>query len=405
MKILMISDVYFPRINGVSSSIETFRRELQARGDQVCVIAPRYGNADPRDDVIRIAARGVPFDPEDRLMSRSLILAQASRLRECQFDLVHIHTPFVAHYAGIALARSLGVACIATYHTFFEEYLHHYVPFLPARTTRALARRISRGQCNQLDAVIVPSRPLRDVLRGYGVRAPLHVLPTGIPLQRFAAGDGAAFRLRHGIGAGRLVALYVGRVAFEKNIDFLLDAADRVRRDLPEFLLAITGEGPSLESLRARAGRLGLDRHVMFMGYLDRHTQLADCYAAANVFAFASRTETQGLVLLEAMAMGLPVVAVAELGTRDILDAGRGCLVAAADVDDFAAQLERVLRDAPLRRRLGAEAKVYAAGWDAGIMAGKLREIYSAIRAQRTPARGATAPPVPHARESSAKRH
>lgn len=377
MKILMVSDVYFPRINGVSTSIQTFRRELAAAGDTVTLIAPRYGNEPVDEDIDRIPSRKVLFDPEDRMMRYRATLHRARSLRRGGYDLVHVHTPFVAHYAGTRLARMLGLPCIATYHTFFEEYLFHYVPVVPKASLRAAARGFSRRQCNELDAVIVPSLAMRDVLRNYGVTRPLRVLPTGIPSEQFVAGDGAAFRAKHGIDPRRPVALFVGRVAFEKNIDFLLRALDLARRRIPDLLLVIAGEGPALDELRAAVRRDGLDGNVLFVGYLDRAQDLPSCYSAADVFVFASLTETQGLVLLEAMALGVPVVAIAAMGTRDILAAGRGAVVAEASERDFADKLVRVLGDASLRRDLAQQALLYATEWDAREMAHRLRRIYA----------------------------
>lgn len=377
MNILMVSDVYFPRINGVSTSIETFRRELEAAGDSVTLIAPRYGNDAPDEGVIRVAARVVPFDPEDRMMSHDAVLRLADRLRGGAYDVVHIHTPFVAHYAGLRLARALGVPCVVTYHTFFEEYLFHYVPMMPRSWLRAGARVFSRRQCNDVDAVIVPSTAMRDVLQTYGVTTRMQVLPTGIPRERFQPVSGARFRARYGIAAQRPTALFVGRVAFEKNIDFLLRAVDCARRRMPELLLLIAGEGPALKALKDTVKHRKLNDNVMFVGYLDRSSELPECYCAADVFAFASLTETQGLVLLEAMTLGLPVVAIAAMGTRDILAEGKGALVASASEQDFAAKLMRVLEDAPLRAALARQATEFAATWDAAGIAQRLRGFYA----------------------------
>lgn len=294
-------------------------------------------------------------------------------------DLVHIQTPFAAHYAGVRAARRRGIPAIATYHTLFEEYLHHYTPFLPARGLRATARALSRSQCNALDAVVVPSLAMRDRLTAYGVVRPMHVIPTGIGLAPYGTGRRHLFRAAHGIPDDRPVALFVGRVAHEKNIDFLLDAMDRVRRRVPSALLLVTGDGPALPHLKRRATELGLTEHVHFLGYLDRARTLPDCYAAADVFAFASKTETQGLVLLEAMASGCPVVALSEMGTRDILEPRRGCRIAPDDPDRFAHTLAELLEDRWLRVRLGAEARVYAAEWSDDAMAARLAACYRGV--------------------------
>ncbi len=380
----MISDVYFPRVNGVSTSIRTFRGELEKRGHGVSLIAPDYPPYRDQDEqVVRVPARTLPLDPEDRLMSGKFIRKLESFLREREFDLIHIQTPFAAHHAGIALARRLGLPVVETYHTFFEEYLYHYIPFLPKSLLRLAARRLSSHQCNRLDAMVVPSRAMLEALRHYGITTPAEIIPTGIDLDAFATGNGAAFRQRYRIPAERPLLLFVGRVAFEKNIGFLLDAMVRIKAELPQALLVIAGEGPALGRLQRRAAALGLDGNVQFIGYLRKGEQLRDCYRAADAFVFASRTETQGLVLLEAMALGVPVVALAEMGTCDILGPGKGALVARDDPADFAAQSLRLLRDAGLRRRLGEEGREFVRLWTAGAMAERMLEFYQGAVARK----------------------
>jgi 1,2-diacylglycerol 3-alpha-glucosyltransferase len=377
MRILMISDVYFPRINGVSTSIATYRESFRALGHEITLLAPAYpaGHADD-SDTVRIPSRGLPLDPEDRMMQYRVLLAMRAGLRGRAFDIVHIQTPFVAHYAGIRIARALDLPVIESYHTYFEEYLYHYVPMLPRGALRVLARRFSAGQGNAVDALIVPSHAMHDKLREYGVRSEMRIIPTGLNLRHFGHGDGAAFRRRLGIDPGRPVLLFVGRVAFEKNIDFLLHMVNEVRRRLPAALLLIAGEGPAEPHLRRLTARLGLEQQVAFVGYLDRENALLDCYAAADVFVFSSRTETQGLVLLEAMAMGRPVVAQAEMGTRDVLREGEGALIAMDDVHDFAHKVLTLLHDRDLHRELSRRARDYAHTWSNEACARRLEEYY-----------------------------
>ncbi len=236
MRILMISDVYFPRVNGVSTSILTYRRELLAQGHEVVLIAPAYD--DPWDDdadVVRIPSRQVFMDPEDRLMRRGFVRAMLDELRKRNFDLVHIQTPFLAHYLGVQLAKRLGIPRVETYHTFFEEYLYHYIPFLPRQLLRYAARRFTCSQCNNVDAVVVPSTAMLEVLRGYGVCSHAEVIPTGLEPDRFAPGDAAAFRRKHGIPDDRPTLVHIGRVAFEKNIDFLLHVLLKIRTSVPMY--------------------------------------------------------------------------------------------------------------------------------------------------------------------------
>jgi len=380
VRILFITDVFFPRVNGVSTSLQTFWRELEALGHEVTIIAPEYGQQARRaPSLIRIPARVVMFDPEDRMMHKRRILDLGGELRRQDFDLIHIQTPFVAHYAGVSLARRLNLPRIETYHTFFEEYLFHYVPFLPKPWLRFAARRFSRAQCNEVDAVVVPSTAMRDVLAGYGVRSHMEVLPTGIQLEKFAGGDGERFRALHNIPPKRPLLLHVGRVAFEKNIGFLLRMVRQVKATVADILFVIAGEGPALQSLRREALDLGLADNVLFVGNMDRESTLLDCYRAADVKVFASRTETQGLVLLEAMALGVPVVSTAVMGTKDVLQPGCGAEVVAEDAREFAAAVVHVLGDSALAARLSDAGKGYVKSWSAPVMARRMVDLYQKV--------------------------
>ena len=375
MRVLMVSDVYFPRVNGVSTSIETFRRSLADLGVEVRLVVPKYADEANEPGITRVAGRPLPGDPEDRLVKwRAMHREVLAAAQDC--ELIHIQTPFIAHYAGLKAARKLGLPVIATYHTFFEEYLQHYAPLIPASWLRGQARAFSRRQCNALDGVVVPSSAMRDRLSSYGVQTPMHVLPTGIPLARFSAGNRQAFRRQHGILSSRPVALFVGRVAHEKNIEFLLQALLHALKNRPDLLLVIAGEGPAMNDLKQRVKTLKLQDSVQFIGYLDRQQALPDCYAAADVFVFASLTETQGLVLLEAMAAGLPVIALSEMGTRDILEPQRAAITPRHDPQSFGVALADFLNRPSAWAHLRQEAPHYASEWSDQAMAGRLAGLY-----------------------------
>jgi glycosyltransferase involved in cell wall biosynthesis len=407
MRVLFISDVYFPRVNGVSTSIRTFRNDLNDAGVDSVLVAPDYGAhralkggqpaagqptagqpaaGQPADKeepgVLRVESGRVPGDPEDRRMKYFALRRCLDALSDQHFDLVHIHTPFLAHYAGVRFAARARIPVIATYHTFFEEYLHHYVPMLPRPLGRSLARRFTRSQCAQLAAIVAPSEPMRALLLAYGVSTRIQVIPTGLPTERFLPGNGARFRASFGIAADRPLLLYVGRVAHEKNIEFLLHAFVALRRQRAGAMLVIAGEGPALGHLQGLVARLGIAQDVQFIGYLDRERGLTDCYAAADVFVFASRTETQGLVLLEAMAQGRPVVSTAHLGTASILQSGCGARVAPEKPDVFAQAIADILDDPARAARLSAQARSYAQGWASALMARRVAELYRELAGQ-----------------------
>ncbi|MCW8901714.1 MAG: glycosyltransferase [Gammaproteobacteria bacterium] len=381
MRILMISDVYFPRINGVSTSIKSFRDELIAQGHEVILIAPEYP-ADNKiqyvDDIniMRIKSQQVILDPEDRFMSKKHILNRLHYLKYKQFDVLHIHTPFVAHYAGLKLAKALNIPCVESYHTYFEEYLYQYIPFLPKSWLKGLARKVSRSQCNSVDAVVVPSNAMQEALNGYGVICEKSIIPTGLNINDFKPGNAAEFRREYDIPETQPLLVHIGRVAHEKNIDFLLLMLDLLRYSVPDILLVITGEGPSLSHLQARVKKLKLEKHVRFIGYLSREKELMACYKAGDVFVFSSHTETQGLVLLEAMACGTPVVSLAKMGTVDILKPEKGAIISDDDPQDFAVKVSLVLLNTTMRERMSQEAKEYAATWSTQKMTNKMLTFY-----------------------------
>jgi glycosyltransferase involved in cell wall biosynthesis len=386
MNILFISDVFFPRVNGVSTSINTFATELKALGHQVTLIAPSYTDEDKHEEwIVRVPSHKIYFDPEDRLMKFGKLKALLPWIREKHFDIIHIHTPFTAHYVGIHFGKKLDIPVVETYHTFFEDYLHHYLPFIPQFISRKLARTISRRQCNAVDGIVSPSKPMLDVLKQYGIKTPADVVATGLDALSFAKVDGAHFRISHDIPLDQPMLLFVGRVAHEKNINFLLEMHVKLLKNHPDTLLVITGEGPAEESIKQSIDKLGITNKVRMIGYLDRSHELVACYKAADIFVFASKSETQGLVLLEAMAQGTAVVALAELGTKSILIEGEGVLIAKDDTHDFADKVSVLLSDATKRQMIGERGRQYAQEkWGAGVLAKKVAKFYKSTINQKS---------------------
>ena len=395
----MLSDVYFPRVNGVSTSIRTFARSLVRMGHKVTLVAPSYGpgaedgDRDAGFEIIRLPARTIFFDPEDRLIKASGLRGIEAQLASRHWDVIHVHTPFRAHALGVRLGRRGRWPMVETYHTYFEEYVAHYLPWLPGPWLRAMARRISRHLCHGVDHLIVPSGQMVEVLDRYGIRTPSTVIPTGIDLAEFSGGDGARFRAAHGIAPDRPTLVTVGRLAVEKNIGFLLQVAKRLVADFPDLLFLIAGEGPDAARLKQLTAKLGLQDNVRYFGNLDRRTTLLDAYRAGDVFVFASPTETQGLVLTEAMALGVPVVSTAVMGTATVLRDARGAVVSAEDVDAFAAHVAYLLHSPGERARLSAAGPRDAQAWGTDALMQRVVDLYRGLAGVRDPVGWESIPP------------
>ena len=380
MKILFISDVYYPRINGVSTSIKSFKENLEQLGHDVRLIAPEYSNHRCSEKWIkRVPSFQVPYDPEDRLMNYFELRKLKKWVESEKFDLIHIHTPFMAHYFGLNLRKTLSIPCIETYHTFFEDYLHHYIPWLPEKFGRLFARWVSRRQCNSVDGVVVPSKPMLDVLTQYGIDKPMSVIPTGIDKHFLTKRNSDVFKLNYQLPMDKKILLYVGRVAKEKNIEFLLHVVKNISREYKDILLLITGEGPADKDLDLKIKELGIYEFVKRLPYLDRGNELPQCYSAADVFVFSSKSETQGIVPLEAMAQGTPVVAIAEMGIASVIKNNEGAFATKDNLEEFVSCVKKLISNDKLHASQSKKAYKYVKeNWAASVQAEKVVSFYKA---------------------------
>ncbi len=398
MNLLMLSDVYFPRVNGVSTSIRTFAESLARSGHRVAIVAPDYGDESEQGahdndtcEVIRLPARTIFFDPEDRLIRASALHPVLQKLAQRPWDAIHIHTPFRAHQLGVRLAKLTRRPTVETYHTYFEEYIANYLPWAPKAWLRLLARSASRKLCREVDHLIVPSEQMAGVLQRYGIATPHTVLPTGIDLRAFAGGDGARFRQQHGIAADRPTLVTVSRLAIEKNIAFLLEVVKRLVVEFPALLFIVAGEGPDAPRLKKMAVNLGIAENVRFFGNLDRRNALLDCYRAGDAFVFASPTETQGLVLIEAMALGVPIVSTAVMGTATVLRDARSARISEENPDAFTAQVAQLLRSPSERAALAKQGPVDARAWGTDGLMQSVVDLYARLASTDAQVRGAEA--------------
>lgn len=394
MKVAFTSDVYWPRVNGVTVSTTIFLNELRKLGHDVRLWAPEYP-MEREDDypsrhdegVTRLKSFGLFFTKEDRLPRLTQQRRLFKELDAFAPDLLHVQTEFMLMDMAKRYSRSRGIPMIQTCHTYFEQYIAFYFPWSPVWFARRLARWLTYRWFRHADAIIVPTEPMKKVLRSYGITSPIAVVPTGIPEEEFHGVDKDREK-KHSLWYQRLpqikghpVLLYVGRLAQEKNVDFLLDVIERVRRDVPDALLVAAGSGPYLETFQANIETRGLGNCVVYAGHVDRDS-LKHLYTLADVFTFASVTETQGLVTIEAMMCGTPAVAIGKMGTTVVMGGDNGGYMVEHDVEAFSQAVLKLLKDPVLYKAKSKEAKAHASLWTAHAMARRIEDFYRQVLKQ-----------------------
>jgi glycosyltransferase involved in cell wall biosynthesis len=384
MLIAFFTNNYKPFVGGVPIAIEHTARMLRRRGHRVLIFAPDYdGDVQDEPDVFRVLSiknfNNTPFS-----LPLPLTLRPAYDLDTLsQVDVVHVHHPFLLGMSGLQLARAYNLPVVFTYHTQYEKYIH-YLPF-PQQMTAELAIRLSTRFANSCDAVIAPSSDIRKTLIERGVQVPVHVLPTGVDLQKFRGGQKDFLRKKFNLSAETQIVLTVSRLAKEKNISFLIRAFARLCTYNSQAVFVLVGRGDAEDDLKALARDLGIANRVYFAGELVGK-ELVSAYKGADVFVFASTTETQGLVVLESMACGVPPVVVDAPGVRDFVHPGvNGFMVPEDGEADFAERVLTLLDDEVLRKALGAEALKTARRWSLRQTTSKLERIYKSLSTKGQP--------------------
>ena len=379
LKIALVTDTYYPRINGVSASTQIFYQEFVKMGHDVHIYGPAFPNyIDNNPKIHRFPSWYLFFDPEDRLGHPGGDKKLIEQFIDTKFDIVHTQTPFTIGGPAVKWARKSGAKVVHTYHTLFAAYVEHYLWFLPKSLTVGYAKSASRRYCDSCDLLITPSTEMRNVLLSYNVSKPIEVIPTGISLDRFEGRDSQRFRLAQGFKPEDKLLLFMGRVAEEKNIDFLLRVVHGLKPRIPNLHFLIAGEGAAKKRLEKMVSDMKMGDYVHFVGYL-RREDWRDCYAGADLFVFASVTETQGLVVTEAMAAETPVVAVLEMGIKDVMASGKGGLTTKLDEVEFTEAVYRMLADKALHAQKKSETLAEADKWSSTSMAKRMIAAYEKI--------------------------
>lgn len=356
MNIGIFSDVYFPQKNGVSTAVKLYKEEMEKLGHNVYLFVPKYSNSYKRNEknIFEFPAIKFLFEKEQRIALP--ISTDIFKIKDLDLDIIHSQDPFSMGIFAEFLSRLLKIKHVGTHHTMYEYY-RNYLPLI-IRPTLKQTQRMIRNWCLKLDKVISPTENIKELLVSYGVPDEhIVVIPTGIDISKFKKDIEWDLRNEYDILPEEKILLFVGRLGPEKNIDFLIKIFHKVAYEEKNTKLVIIGDGVERNKLEELVIDLNMHDKVIFTGGQPREKVL-DAYKQADLFIFASYTETQGLVVLESMAAGTPVVALGKMGVYDLLkheNAG-GIMLTELNEDDFTHEILRVLRDNDLYKKLSQNA-------------------------------------------------
>lgn len=346
MRVGLFTECYEPVINGVVHSIESTKKGLEALGHEVYVFCPDYKEKNKRE-------KNVIHNPSQRLPSKSdyhFILGLSDKAKKVAgtLDIFHTHHPFTMGRHANEIAKAHNKPFLFTHHTQYDQYTR-YVPILKKGAKKFLYNFL-RKFCDKCDIVVAPSLSIKAVIEGYGTKTKVRVVPNGIRVKYFQEKNLSTPREILRLKPNHRIAIYTGRIAREKNIDFVIKAFKLVTLKYPQVYLLIVGGGTALKRLRRLAIKIGLAGKIIFTGKVP-YLQMRNYYRACDFFVTASKTEVHPLVLLEAMAAGLPMVAVDAIGTSDIVSPGKTGYLTREDLDEYAAKILYLLRN-PTRLNL-----------------------------------------------------
>ncbi|MGD8402209.1 MAG: glycosyltransferase [Anaerolineales bacterium] len=377
MNIAHFTNFYLPVVNGVVRSVESFRAELTRQGHNVFVFAQSDGDyEDEAPFIFRYPSLTLPIQVEvPAVIPVSPFVDQL--LPSLKLEVIHTHHPGLLGQTAATKAKNMSLPLVFTFHTQYREYTHYFP--LPQETIqeflKGAVKTWLKDFMRKCQHIVIPSESMKEILtREYGLQDRYTVIPTGINLEPYQSANGNDLRTRENWQDDK-VMVSIGRLAQEKNWKTLLKAAGEVYQTHSDLRVVLIGDGPQKKTLQDLTTQLGIGERVIFTGELP-FEETSAYLKAADFFGFASVTETQGLVTMEAMAAGLPVVAVDASGTRDIVDNGEQGFLVPNDVDALAASINKLMESPAKMRQFHSKALKKAKAFDVGRLTKKLVNVY-----------------------------
>lgn len=353
MNIGIFTESYLPSHDGVATSVAMSASQLTKLGHNVSIIAPNRPHVKEKKNIYRIVSVKLLDEPE---IWEAIEMPQSTlfELFQKNFDIIHIHSGGTISNIGWQIAKLHRLPLVMTYHTLWSYYTH-YFPF-PFLINPRMFREFSSLLGNTCDALIAPTEKVRNILKSYAITKPIYVIPNGINLNKFLHPEKGYLRKKLHIPLSKTILLSVGRLEKEKSPDFILTAFSRVARHNTEAVLVFVGEGREKKYLENQAKRLQIDSQIFFAGAVP-YIDMPRVYADAAIFLFASKTETQGMVVYEALATGVPVIAVQDTAFYSIVNDGHNGFMTNKDPKRYATKIQHLLTHKEQKREFASNAQ------------------------------------------------
>lgn len=349
MNIVFFTNNFFPRVSGVAVSIDFLSKALNELGHQTFVFAPDYVDNKDLDGEFIYRATSLNIIPN--WLSVPLPMLDYSKiinsLTEFNPDIIHVHHPFLMGKTGLRLAHSKNLPLVFTYHTLYYQYFLNYFSSNSPVFEKFIYKRITDFS-NRCDLVIAPTEQIKQHLTHLGVKTQVEVVPTGIDLEIFnknyEPSEIEEIRGELGISSSAKILLFVGRMAREKNVLLLLKSLKLILKKFDNLVLIMVGKGVQAKKLQKEAVKLGIGQNLLWLGFQKR-SRLPLLYKLADLFLFPSVTDTQGIVLYEALTAGIPIISIRSLATEAIIEDKKNGLLTDDNPHDFAAKVIHALEN------------------------------------------------------------
>ena len=362
MRIGIFTDSYPPYINGVATSVAMLEKALKKRGHQVFVVTvnPEEMAYSFKEREIKIP--GIPIGIYDYRLSGIYPLKAINKIKEWNLDIIHSHTEFgVGTFARI-MAKQLDIPLVHTYHTMYEDYVYYITKGYFDNTSKKIVEYLTKFYCDKTTTeLIVPTKKTYDLFKEkYGYARSVHIVPTGIDVEKFYKEKNSiekTIKLRKELGLTDkdFVIMFVGRMALEKSVDFLIECHQSIVKKNKNAKLLLVGDGPDIDDLKAMVKKYKLEDNVIFTGKVP-WDEINTYYQIPNVFTSASKTETQGLTILEAMAASIPVVGFNDDAFNEVIkDDFNGFLF--NNKKEYIKAMEKIMESEELQKRLSTQAR------------------------------------------------